>query len=534
LRQKIQILIISVLILTILLTPLNQANAIHKTKGLVTVDELQEGSFFIQIDAKRTDDLKDLNAVGIHAICKEIQKGKLVTLVPQERCVFEIESIRYIPSDGVGIFGKNIFFLFCIDSLQGNVPNKSVNNCFIPAQGEVSYGTGLSFGPNVEGVVVIGELANAGLELMGSLTLDIGFSIPLSSVQTKLAQGDYRLNRIGGNVLLDSGIGSIIAHEHIGWAHDPFTGTIEIFGKKPDDMKLVIGTVGLDNKVVCGGDGKTSCPDDTNSDKEFRRMLEYLCFSCPTTGGLPTSLSGPAELLQFNLPITPEEVAQLVTDNEAEILALMEKAISKTIGIEAVGAETETTTDDLFVVGDYLDALFAIDVTEFEDLIIMEFENTLADLDQIVTDVLASANPQLTRTDLSGNIEEIQVIIDTIEDVVNDVVDIADTVKTLKEVTLPICLEQDIPGISGLSCEMCTSGTTIQADCDGIVSKGLDGLAKAFCDLDTGKFDIIACPKFTVLEKAPADFGCYEICTDDTFKKLSDGICPLIPTGTLP
>ena len=58
------------------------------------------------------------------------------------------------------------------------------------------------------------------------MTLDFGFTIPLANVETKLAQGTYREIRAGGNILLDSGIGSLISQEHIAWAHDPFTRVV--------------------------------------------------------------------------------------------------------------------------------------------------------------------------------------------------------------------------------------------------------------------------------------------------------------------
>ena len=93
--QKIRILIISVLVSIILLTSLNEANAIHDTKGLTTLNDLKEGSFFLEIYATREDPLGDLSAVGLNGVCEEKDsKGNTVILVSKERCVFEIESIR--------------------------------------------------------------------------------------------------------------------------------------------------------------------------------------------------------------------------------------------------------------------------------------------------------------------------------------------------------------------------------------------------------------------------------------------------------
>jgi len=534
LRQKIQILIISVLVSIILLTSLNQANAVHNTSGTTSINDLTEGSFFLEIEASRANSLNAMIAVGLNAICEEQVKGKTVTLVDKERCVFEIESIRYIPSTGLGIFGKNIFFLFCTNSV-GEFGNLGiVNNCFIPSQGSVDIGAGFSIGPGAVGEGMVGELINGAVSLLGDITLDVGFSVPLASVETKLAQGDYRIDRVGGNVLLDSGIGSIISQEHIAWAHDAFTGKIEIFGKKPDEMKLEIGTVLIDNKVRCGPQGTDACSDDPG----FKKTLEYLCFSCLNVPGGLASSSGPAGLLQFEVPISEEDVADLINANEVQILDLMEKLISKTIGIEAVGAGTETTTDDLFVIGDFFGAIFDVDLTPLENLVVTEFLATMADLKNVVADIGAAADPTIAHDDLSGNIEEIQDIIDTIEDVVNDVVNISDTVTTLAAVELPICLDASIPDLTDLSCEMCTSGDSVSATCSGSLTARVTGGAKCTINLNSDplEFKCVACPFKNIPEPGEknvvlcldANCDCYEVCDDGeprTF--ISDKICTI-------
>jgi len=474
-RQKILILIVSVLASIIVLSSLNEANAIHDTKGLTTLNDLKESSFFLEIK-----DVVDKAGIGLNSICdQKNKKGEL--LVPEKRCVFEIESIRYIPKD-VGIFGRNIFNVICIDTSDFDEfkEKRTIFNCFVPAQGEVSIGSGFSLGPDGGVTLVIGELANASKDLTIELTLDVAFSVPLAPVETVLAQGDFRGNRIGGNVLLDSGIGSLLVHKHMALGHDDFSGTIEIFGKKPDSMELEIGMIEKpfvgDPKFSCGLDGKKKCTVDA----DFSDTLHYVCPRCPK---INSNITFDREtILVETQPITLSDATTIIENREDEIIAIFTEIVLAALDSEVPAAESEVVLAALesgiptaeaeiptemvnpFDLGEFLFKLFEIDTSAVDGKILGYFTMLLDDLlnflDRVTDDPDwgkdEDGNKILDHIDLSAEIEKIKAIVNLL-DIKMTLTDIDDAQKSIITAVTPLCISFDKLGIfeDDITAEFC-------------------------------------------------------------------------------
>jgi len=444
----LEILIISIVVCIVLLSSLNEANALHKATGTNTIAELKEESFFESID------VENLRAFGLAAECKVT--GEETLLVPNERCVFEIESLRYIPKDP-GAFGKNIFALICVDNFDPDF--RKINNCFIPAQGTVGIGGAFSIGPNFGADTQVGEVVSGGALALSSVTLDLGFSVPMTQVQTKLAQGDFRAKRMGGNILVDSGIGSIVAHEYVGIAHDPFTGSIEIFGKKPVKMKLTFGTVGPDKIVKCGKTSPAEC--DKNVFGLFVNALEYLCFDCAVTSGISSNaaslnaaaVSGPGELLDSDLPISRAELISLIESREDEI-----REFAKTTFL--AGLELD--------LNEFLETLSDIDTSGINEKIDEEFKELLMNVETLFDSVLAKCeidHPDLCE-DLSDILEKLEPIIEKLDDIEfieSAIEDIEQMFKDIDKVAGDIeNIKKNIDDVTTLQLPLCTIITLIK------------------------------------------------------------------------
>jgi len=195
-------------------------------------------------------------SVGISGTCHDENLGQTV---PPEECVFTVEAVqyrRYATPTSAGIK----FNAVCVDT--GSTGSALQGSTCSPVEREpLALGVGLSIAPaaKAEGGAAAG-LFGAGY---GSAYLGPGLSIPIL-VQRRLRYPLVRRHtgRAGGNILIESGIGSIVAHETVvfnnvsfGILDNQFCGNVRFFVTKPVGMHLTVGYAPNDLVTFCGSSG---------------------------------------------------------------------------------------------------------------------------------------------------------------------------------------------------------------------------------------------------------------------------------------
>lgn len=179
-------------------------------------------------------------SLGVWGECFDENLGPTV---PSEECVLTVEAVQYRRRD---LTGATKFDAVCVDL----DTNDSVPTCSPMERDSIAIEVGPSFGVHVggEGGIAAGLGAAGNVEVDGSF----GFAVPIV-VHRKFRYPMFRrfTGRVGGNILIDSGIGSIVAAESVIFTHDGFDGTATFFVTKPQGMRLTLGFKALTGDPLC-------------------------------------------------------------------------------------------------------------------------------------------------------------------------------------------------------------------------------------------------------------------------------------------
>jgi len=182
-------------------------------------------------------------------------------LVPQDSCVFSIDSIRI---DRAGVLQpelKTFIKTICVDKL--NVDTTDMSNCFNTVTDAI-FDVGLELGPGIAAGLSAGAsaLVEGTVSVEAEAILSPGISFPIVGHEP-IPLRAVEFVDTGGMVLHDTGIGSILAEQFVTVSYiNERAGSITFLGAKPGKMDLIIGTAG-NAKFTC----QTIKPvQDTNGD----------------------------------------------------------------------------------------------------------------------------------------------------------------------------------------------------------------------------------------------------------------------------
>jgi len=186
-------------------------------------------------------------SLGIHGDCFDEQLGPTV---PPGECLFTVEAVQYRREPSTG---ATLFDAVCLDL----DTNDSVPTCSPMQRESLYFSVGPSLGPHFGGEA--GIAAGISGTAWAGFDVDLGFSIPIT-MHRRFRYPMWRrfTGRVGGNVLIDSGIGSVVARESVVFAHNAFDGDVTFFVTKPEGMKLTLGYKRLAGDAVCTTD---PCPE---------------------------------------------------------------------------------------------------------------------------------------------------------------------------------------------------------------------------------------------------------------------------------
>ncbi len=254
-----------------------------------------ETSYSISIDVNGTS-----RAVGIFGDCNVDGKK-----VKTSECVFSVDEVRYTDT-----FSQVKFEVICIDNItkRNELGKSRWSNCSFLDRGAVSIGISVAIPLGIGFIGKAGEGASGGFGIDFGSETDIGISYDAIRLEYLMHNPtEFRGLPSGGNVLVDSGIGGVLAGKYVILAHDGFKGTVEFVGSKPLHMKMFTGFVGNTSSPECRNDtgGKVNCDGNLAG---FKTALEL-------------ASPGFFSLEQSNLAANAEPVTtNAITKVDAEIL----------------------------------------------------------------------------------------------------------------------------------------------------------------------------------------------------------------------
>jgi hypothetical protein len=237
-----------------------------------------------------------VTGVGIYGQCPPGPDDDPPGTFPPEECVFTVEAVQYRRYQGGPLSpggGLIKFNAVCVDT--GSTGSNLNGSTCSPVEREpLAFGVGLSIAPaaKAEGGAAAGLFGGAYAQgyVGPALSIPIVFQrrlrYPLFRRYTGIA---------GGNILIESGIGSIVARETVVFDHtprdpdvideNPFHGNVRFFVTKPVGMDLTVGYLSPD-VVSCG-----SCSGGSNDGDPCATDAD-----CGGTGGCPNSFDCAASI----------------------------------------------------------------------------------------------------------------------------------------------------------------------------------------------------------------------------------------------
>lgn len=276
--------------------------------------------------------IADARAIGIWGEC---DLGR----ISEADCAFSVDTVRYNPlrTDRMTKFNA-----VCLD--QAVAPqDERVLNCSSMKRDVAGFGFDLSasIGAAAEGGVAAG--VNATLGAHGSAGLAVGVSFP---IRRKISVPMRRINRsFGGNVLLDSQIGSVVAERYVIFGHGQFDGSVTFLGSKPEPMEMTVGYAAPDGTVTCSNSvGTVSCP------VEFQEALLSVCGlrkagECSASNPFAKADDDEDDSFSLEPIIDPQEIRAILEARRDEAENLRSVAREKIL--ERASSEFRALLDDL-------------------------------------------------------------------------------------------------------------------------------------------------------------------------------------------
>lgn len=330
----------------IITSPQIRVMELSETASLAT-----EGTFYrIAIDTGNTE----VGTVGIHASC--------ISDIPKKDCIFSVDSIRVSPEGGDNFS----FDSLCIDTL-----SDKFGNCVKLVRGTVGLSVGVNAGLGAGGCGEVGFGAQAGtcFALEPGVSIDYGWD--LSHLSLRAVQGEEMGALIGGNLLIESGIGSVMSKKFVIFSSQEFKGTIEFLGSKPEGMTITIGYA-HSGEPICKSIQAPNKIDDKNTigcNNDFKDALnklydvdvhksaiDYPIVLASTDGGSITpaqSVSRGSHQPEFILH--PEDIERSIDQTSDEFKKLAEQVIKKEAEIFLNQALESIELIDLSGLSDTLD-----------------------------------------------------------------------------------------------------------------------------------------------------------------------------------
>jgi hypothetical protein len=249
----------------------------------------------------------DARAIGLLGTCPE------ETGIPPEECVFSVEAVQYRRS----VDGSIKFNVVCVDTEDTatgpNAEEEDIPPCSPVEREPLAFGVGPAFGVQVGGGGGIAAAVHAGA--FAGVNVGIGFSAPIV-IQRKLRYPLVRnyTGTAGGNILIESGVGSILAGETVVLAHGltSFSGGVDFFITKPVGMTLSFGWERFRDDPVCAdgsGNSIADCP------QKLEDALQTACRFCGSGPGGSAVAQGAAVQSDFDI----QELVDAL-DNETQAI----------------------------------------------------------------------------------------------------------------------------------------------------------------------------------------------------------------------
>jgi hypothetical protein len=223
-------------------------------------------------------------SLGIHGECFDEDLGPTV---PDEECVFTVEAVQYRRDR---LTGATLFDAVCVDL----DTNDSVPTCSPLQRDTLELGLGGDVSVAIRGEGGIAAGVNAAAEV--GVDAGLGLSIPIN-IHRRFRYPMWRrfTGSVGGNILIDTGIGSVVARETVVFAHNGFQGDVTFFVTKPKGMQLTVGYKRLLGDASCSpdpcpfelasaleatsgllGPGSTAGGDEFESDFDIQEVVDAL------------------------------------------------------------------------------------------------------------------------------------------------------------------------------------------------------------------------------------------------------------------
>jgi hypothetical protein len=353
---------------------ISQASSVARANGLSepqksplsertgTTAGVTEGEVLVRLSLQ---DLRNVQAVGVWGTC---DGDDLANPPNEDDCVFTVDNVQYrldrTPGEDVVYFN-----VVCTDLGWGSYEKRcvggdddgslcetgkecpagscdfvfdgsifGVETCSTVERESLSFGVGIPLGVGfqIEGGASALAQALAGIDVEVEVDLSLDFPIHRRLRYPKMTR-PTGLNRMGGNVLIDSGIGSVVAARSIVFGHSDFNGDVNFFITKPKKMRLTWGylagvTPGKGEAgTTCGG-AENTCTD------EFAFALERACDignlgGCPTPGAAVDSTArGTDAESDFDMQEVVEALdaeKDTITDITAEIKRRVKEKVSE-------------------------------------------------------------------------------------------------------------------------------------------------------------------------------------------------------------
>ena len=189
-------------------------------------------------------------AVGIFGDCGDH--------LPMEECAFTLEAARYI-----GDFDRGTRFnAVCVDA---NFFANPLGPLSCTPMGRELFAIAADLG--VAGSVDIAGGGSAVAQALGLAGIDVGLGFGIELPVERKFKTPARVERIGGqsiglggNILIESGLGSVSAGRSVVFSHRRFTGRVSLMATRPDFMTIWVGQAG-GGGVSCMANGTpASCP----------------------------------------------------------------------------------------------------------------------------------------------------------------------------------------------------------------------------------------------------------------------------------
>jgi len=489
----------------------------------VLLDQLksgQEGSYKISINVPT-----GTRAVGIFGDCNVTGKN-----VNSSECVFSVDAIRYIPAGRNGVISQVKFEVICIDNIAARIKTGEKitwSNCSFLERGAVSLGIGVGISTGGDARMHTGEIGSVKFGVSISPGFTAGPSFDIIRLEYLMQNVDKFRGRVaGGNVLVDSGIGGVLATKYVILGHDRFSGTVEFLGSKPINMVMMTGFGNDTGTVECRA--QVSPTDKKDCNKEFEKALKEANPSSAFDSFKQAGVASNGKPAQSNILIqnAQAETLNLIIDKTKPQLKELTGA-GRDLALELIDFDENISMLNELLKKDLINKILdsAIDIIKN------------IDLGLFLVDILKTVDPDGKLPDPIALFEGIPTLLEPLDkldgliksipdpsDIGDDIGKVSGDIGSLETAVtgrFPISTKVNLPDpLKGISCTASTAGT---GSCSGKAEFNVDLVT---CEIELGKEPTpLTCSITKKCEVTDLGVACIEHCNDLSIKVVKAEKC---------